>query len=833
MNGPTLFSVLARWATEQPEAAAILAPDQEAISFDDLVRRVEANRGQLERAGVAPGDRVALLSPLGPETAVAALSVACFAVCVPLNPALPAPEVAAALKETRAKALVVPTDQETVAEKVARILEIQTLDLRPEPADESRRGAWHGPDPTDVALIMRTSGSTARAKLVPITHAQIVARADKTRRLFDLRPSDRCLSLMPHYYVHGIHSGLMGPLMAGGSVVNPRSVDEETFFACLRLLKPTWYTAGATHHLNVLTWLEHRKAEHTLRFARSGSAALPVGALEELERRLGIPLIESLSASEAGTITSNPPNWSRKPGTVGTTPDDDIAVVDEQGRVLAPGHVGELLVRGLSVVSGYDGDPERTREKFRDGWFHTGDLAELDADGYLRLRGRLDDVINRGGEKISPQEVDAALLAHPAVERALTFAVPHPTLHSDVAAAVVPRAGMTVTQRELQRHLSEHLSPSKIPHRILLTEKLPTAESGKPQRRGAASYFGLTKASAPEPRRLLERALDRARRWVRRGPDSMLPLERSLMESWQRALGRNNLSVDDDFFLCGGDSLSAIRMIAMVEKDLRLTIPMQYLMEERSIRRLAQRLRHEPPGTPDVVGIRTTGSRRPIFAVCGRGGYVLRIVLVGRALGEDQPFYGLQPPGMNWESVGLTTVPQFAAHYIERIKTIQPNGPYRLIGTSFGGLVVYEMALQLQSAGDEVEFLGLVDTYPAKCLLDAQTDSDDARPSLEQGGKSSEIQAASSRVKRTHFLARKAYVLDRQFRGELIYFSCDKWTKKKRADRRHLWAHFATSVRVVPVPGKHGCFHLEPQFSVLSQRLREILDALSSTESAS
>ncbi|MEO2031396.1 MAG: AMP-binding protein [Planctomycetaceae bacterium] len=821
MNHATVYDVLAMRAMEQPEAAAILAPGQDGICFDELLRRIAANCNQLERANINRGDRVALVSPLGPETAVFTLSVASCAVCVPLSPNASVRESAATLKETHARALVVEAGRTAAAEEAARTLGIPVINLSADLYDGTPRCERQGPNPSDGALIMRTSGSSARPKLVPITHEQLLARADKTRRLVDLCSADRCLNLMPFYYMHAINSGLMGPLMAGGSVICPRTVDDETFFDCLRCLRPTWYTAGATHHLNILAWLKHRNVKHELRFARSGSAALPVSALKELERYLGVPVIESFSSTETGTITSNPASWQRKPGTVGITPDDDLAIVDEHGLELAPGQLGEIVVRGPTVVSGYEDSPEMTQAKFRDGWFHTGDLGNLDSDGYLRLRGRLDDVINRGGEKISPQEVDAVLLEHPAVQRALTFAVPHATLHSELVAAVVPQAGTHVTQRELRRYLSERLAPSKIPGRILLTEELPSTPTGKPLRRGAAEYFGHAASSSKSPL-MLVRALRSGRERARRFLGLMSPLERSLLDCCRRVLDRDNMGVDDDFFFCGGDSISALNLIVTVEKELHITIPLQYLMETRSASRLAQRLLRTPPAMPDVVAIRTTGGSRPIFAVPGRFGYVLRLLLIGRALGEDQPFYGLQPPGMNWESAGLSAIPEFAAHYIERITSIQANGPYRLLGTSFGGLVVYEMALQLQSAGHEVELLILVDTYPTTCLVNGHIDRVSARHEQETSGEISEVEVAGLCVANAHVRARDSYVMERQFQGELIYFAC-KDGGEASPDRRQLWSHFATRVRIVPVPGKHGSYHVDPQFSALCRRLRKIL----------
>jgi acyl-CoA synthetase (AMP-forming)/AMP-acid ligase II/thioesterase domain-containing protein/acyl carrier protein len=846
MQEAALYSALARWADEQPEAAAILAPGQDAICFGELVRRIDSIGDQLDGAGIQRGDRVALLSPGGPETAVILLSVACRTSCIPLNPGSSAPELAAALEETRARALIAPANRDALAREAARRLEIPLLNVAWNAAGEPRCGRPRGAGPSDVALLMRTSGSTARPKRVPITHEQIVARCDKTRRLLALRETDRCLNLMPLHYMHGINSGLTAPLLAGGSVICPPSFDEETFFDCLRSLRPTWYTAGATHHLNILAWLGYREPEHALRFARSGSAPLPVSAIQELERRLGVPVVESLSSTETGTITSNPTNGRRRPGTVGISLDADVAIVDEQGRALAPGRTGEIVVRGPCVVSGYDGDPELTRAKFRDGWFHTGDLGELDAEGHLRLRGRLDDVINRGGEKISPEEVDAALLAHPAVERALTFAVSHPTLQHDVAAAVVLRAGVRTTESRLRRSLSRHLPPSKIPRRILFTQDLPMTPSGKPLRRGAADHFGLTAASTTRSTPSLLGALRVAWRRMpgsraRAGHGGASPLEQTLLACWRRVLAQEDVGVDDDFFDRGGDSVSAVRLLQMIEKDLGVTIPLQYLMEGGSARNLARQLVDATPLRRDVVAIQAQGRRRPIFAVAGRLGHVMRLVPLGRSLGEDQPFYGLQPPGLDWEAAGPSTIQEFAAHYIEQIHAIQPAGPYRLLGTSFGGLVVYEMALQLQAAGHAVELLAIVDTNPATCRIDGRLRRDERLRKIRRSRREKlrrrwlrkirrwrerddfgHVEPAHEVVARAHVRAREVYVMERCFQGELVYFSCGEITDSP-LDRRGLWTFFATSSRVVPIPGPHGSFYLEPQLGALRRGLQEVL----------
>jgi acyl-CoA synthetase (AMP-forming)/AMP-acid ligase II len=308
----------------------------------------------------------------------------------------------------------------------------------------------------DIAFVLRTSGTTDRAKIVPMSHRNIVGQTGKSRRLLGLGPLDRCLNLMPLCYHHGLNSGLMTPLAAGCGTICPPGFDAETFIACMRTLSPTWYTAGFTHQQAILEWLQQRPhaiAGHRLRFARAGSGPLPDRVRVELEKILGAPLLDAYGSTETGLIAAHPLTGTRKPGSVGRSPDDDIGIMNDEGDLLGAGKEGEVVVRGDAVFTGYENDPAANRRVFRGGWYRTGDQGLIDNDGYLKLLGRRDDIINRGGEKISPREVDETLLLHDAVEQAVCFPVPHPTLHRDIAAAVVLRRGAHVTASDLRGFL--------------------------------------------------------------------------------------------------------------------------------------------------------------------------------------------------------------------------------------------------------------------------------------------------------------------------------------------------------------------------------------------
>ena len=819
---PTLYETLLAQARDRPGATAILAPGRPPLSFADLLDRLDDVRTALNTRGIGREDRVAVLASRGADIAVAQLGIASCSVCVPLNAGAPNVELIQSLANTKAKALMLAADAPVLLKEHARrtgvlLLEysagsdapIGKLHIEGDRAAAAIRGGFADAD--ELAFVLCTSGTTGRPKILPLRHRTVVARTVKQRRLYDLGPDDRCLNLMPLGYNHGINAGLICPLAAGGAVIAPSAFDEKTFFLCMREFLPTWYTAGFTYQQAILNWLQKRPdllAGHRLRFLRSGAGALPVAVGAALEDALGVPMLESYSTTETGTITAIPLSGPRKPGSVGLSPDDDVAIVDEDGAPLEAGMAGEVAVRGDIVFDGYENDADANRRAFRGGWFHTGDRGVIDADGYLRLLGRIDEVINRGGEKISPAEVDEALLTHEAVAQAISFPIPHPTLHQDIAAAVVPRPHAKVDQTQLRRFLAARLASYKVPRVIVCTAELPAGPTGKLSRKNMAAHFGLDVASA---------TLD--------GREPPTKLQEMLLELWREVLKRDDIGCDDDFFSAGGDSLSALDLLQRIEDELQYRLPLSILAEAPTVRKLEDRLEKDSLGSVNsVICVNAAGERPPLFAVFGRYGHVLRLLPILRSLGPDQPTYGLQPPNMDWGQAGCSTLPQMAAHYIREIKKLRPQGPYRLMGVSFGGIVVFEMAQQMQQRGDVVESLVLIDSAPPNCLFD---DGHYTMPPwvIDEGPPQSAIEALNRKVADSHLRARRDYVLDCRsgqslFHAELDYFCCMGNPVVAANDRRQLWQRLATRFRLMSLPGSHGDVDKEPQFSALRDALR-------------
>ncbi|MBX2998042.1 MAG: AMP-binding protein [Caldilineaceae bacterium] len=497
----TLWNLLRQSDTER---TALSSTDGISLSYAELRRQVEEIGHALYGVGIGRNDSVALVLPDGVTMAVAFLGVACAATAAPLNPGYRAEEFRFYLDDLKARIVLVPEDSSSPVRGIAADLGIPILEVGWRAGALQISGATpnaSAPDAPvqsdDVALILHTSGTTARPKLVPLTQRNLCASARHVAHSLALSAQDRCLNLMPLFHIHGLVAGLLAPLSAGGTVICPPSFSAADFFPWLATLRPTWYTAVPTMHQAILSRAAHHpeiREQARLRFIRSSSASLPPAMMVALEETFHAPVIEAYGMTEAAhQMASNPlPPGVRKPGSVGLPAGPEIGIMDEAGRLLPSGAMGEVVIRGENVMAGYLENPDANAVAFSDGWFRTGDEGRFDEDGYLFLTGRLKEIINRGGEKIAPREVDEVLLVHPAVAQAVTFATSHPQLGEEVAAAVVLKPGSAATAVELQRFAAAHLADFKIPRRIRFVDEIPKGATGKVQRIGLAERLKLT-----------------------------------------------------------------------------------------------------------------------------------------------------------------------------------------------------------------------------------------------------------------------------------------------------------------------------------------------------
>ena len=705
----TIHSSLLRHASASPESIALAAPGRLSLTYRGLAALVDEASADLARLGVAPGERVALVAPNGPEMASSFLAITSFAACAPLNPAYRAQEFAFYLEDLRARTLIVAEGMAADAVAAARNLGCRVIHLIPEASGPAGSFTLRGdpaetpapqfsPVPACEALVLHTSGTTSRPKLVPLSHANLVASARAIRASLELTPGDRCLNVMPLFHVHGLVAALLSSLDAGASVACCPGFTATRFFDWMNELEPTWYTAVPTMHRAVLdAAAQHAdiSGRRRLRFIRSCSAALPPSLMASLESAFGVPVIEAYGMTEAAhQIASNPlPPRTRKPGSVGVAAGPDIGIMDS-----------EVVLRGPNVTVGYEGNPDANVSAFTNGWFRTGDQGYLDAEGYLFLTGRLKELINRGGEKISPREIDEALLSHPAVAQAVAFAVPHSTLGEAVAAAVVLTSH--VEEAELRSHAAGRLAHFKLPERIFVLDGLPKGPTGKLQRIGLAEKLGITEADLRPASRTRSGEPPRNRR------------EEVLARCFAEVLSGKELpGIHDEFFaVLGGDSLRAAELISRVEEETGIAVLSESFFANPTVAGLAATLdKSHEDGSRLLVPIRAAGNLTPLVCIPGAHGNLAGFYHLARRVQPQRPVYALRIPRAAGPFARYR-VEDLAAAYFEELRARGPRGACVLLGVCSGAPLALELAHRLAGAGQPVPLVVMLDSYNAAAL---------------------------------------------------------------------------------------------------------------------
>ena len=437
------------------------------------------------------------------------------------------------------------------------------------------------------------------------------------------------------------------------------------------------------------------------------SGASRTAARGDLERVFAVPVIEAYGMTEAAhQIASGRVGDTSAPGSVGRAAGPEIAIVDDAGNPLPAGRRGEIVIRGANVMAGYLDNPDANSASFVDGWFRTGDEGRLAADGSLTITGRLKEIINRGGEKVAPTEVEEHLLSHPDVSDAAVFAVPHPTLGEDVGAVVVLRSNALVTAGALRQYVAEHLAPFKVPRRFVFADAVPKGPTGKVQRVGMATALGIE-----GPRRdrdvldIVEPRDDTERRIVAMFADVL-------------KLDAASVSVTDDFVELGADSLHLVELVSEIEREFGKEIPAAIFLTGATPEHLADFVRGDSDDVAAIVRIQPAGSRPPLFCVM-RAATLVTLRHFVPALGPDQPIYGIWMPAMHGNMEAAGGIEDIAATCRRAIAETGAGAPYYLFGYSLGGLVTYEMARQWSAEGESVDLVIMADTpcpapYPTR-----------------------------------------------------------------------------------------------------------------------
>lgn len=601
----TIFNGIEHQASLNPDAVALQASARPSLTYAALCDLIARTVVDLNEMGAGRGDRVAIVLPNGPEMATISLSVMAGAVAVPLNPDYKQPEFESCFTRLAPKLLIILAERDHPARLAAQTLGVPVVDvvISLEKAAGEFQLLWVMRESfpkkmtgttglSEQALILQTSGTTSRPKIVPLTQFNLLSSTKNLLRSLDLQPHDRVLHFLPMFHIGGIVDVLAAPLMSGGSVICAQSFSAPEFFRDLIDLRPTWTQAVPVMIREILenkNAYPHAVAEHTLRFVRSVSAPLPMDLMQDFEQAFAVPVIEIFGMTEtAGVITSNPLSpRARKPGSVGLPAGMEVKIVDDMDRPLPCNQIGQIVVRGENLMQGYENEPEENSRSFTEAGFHTGDLGYLDDEGYLYLKGRLKDMINRGGEKVTPQEIDQVLLSHPEVVDAACFAVPHPTLGEDVGAIVVLEQGATTSKEALLTFLRERLAFFKIPRVLYIGDKIPR-NNGKLQRNLLVEIYG---ANADET--------DTRPAYI--APQSLV--SKMLASMWVRILKVELVGMEDDFFSLGGDSLKAASFINELQQKWGDTIYVSSLFDVPTLAGYEKYLRqHYPELVAHVLG---------------------------------------------------------------------------------------------------------------------------------------------------------------------------------------------------------------------------------------
>lgn len=495
----TPTTLLGLLKTAAPDRIAVIQPELNVrLTYGALIHQVEAVASALAAAGVRRGDRVGMALPNGAANVVAFLAASMAGTAAPLNPAYKEEEFRFYLEDTSAKVLLLPPEGIDEARRAAGTVPIITVDMDAA-GTVSLAGVGHGqpvvmPALDEAALVLHTSGSTGRPKRVPLSHANMSISAGNVARSYNLTQDDVSVCVMPLFHVHGLVASTLATLSTGGTVVVPGKFSPLSFWGIAQEVGATWYSAVPTIHQLLLARVKpgapRPAGAAKLRFIRSCSASLPPQVMHDLEAAFGAPVLEAYGMTEAShQMSSNPlPPAAHLAGSVGRGTEVGITIRNGEGKVLPTGERGEVCIQGPNVTAGYENNPEANATAFFEGgWFRTGDQGFLDENGYLTLSGRLKEMINRGGEKISPREIDEVLLAHPAVSEAVCFGVPHATWGEEVAAAVQLRE--PVTEADLLAFCKERLADFKRPKKIHITDAIPRTATGKIQRRIVAQAY--------------------------------------------------------------------------------------------------------------------------------------------------------------------------------------------------------------------------------------------------------------------------------------------------------------------------------------------------------
>ena len=872
--------------SQDPDSPAIESPGYKPLTFRDLREQIAYTVQSLNAQGFRPNDRIAIIMPDGPHTAVAILGVMAGFTAVPFNTQYKKPEYDEFFSSIGIKAVLVQKGEDTAAIAVAAAQKIPVLEIScsretaglftliPE-GEIKGTGAIYATQ-QDIAAIKLTTGTTAKSKYVPVSQRRFFAGMQMLNASSSLDNTDKNLHFLPLDTGFGFESALGSSLLTGGSLICLKEFMPSDFPNLLSTCRPTYYWGGPAHHQALLQELQtvprNQRKNHSLRWIYSGSAAISPKVRQDLESFLGIRVIDVYVMSEAYISM----NYPYKQGSVGIPFIGELEIRNDEDHALLAGQHGEIVVRGELVFDGYLNAPEENAAAFRDGWFRTGDIGYVDEEGYLFLTGRKKEMINKGGRKIAPAEVDAVLMSHPGVEEAMAFRIPDPLLGEDIAAMVIRKTDR-VSEQDLRQYCLDHLAPFKVPRRILFARNIPKNALGKPLREeGAAQWSDAASLTDQLGEKSGQENI----------PGRSMN-EETLQHLWKDILDLPDISPDADFFLCGGNSLTAIELLIRIQREYHVSLPPDTIYRYPTIHEQAVLLQKKVVTAkeyhPLIVPLREEGNLTPLFCIHPLGGWMDHYLKILPAIDRSRPVFGIRGRGLAPGETLPRTVEETAREQVDAIRTVQRTGPYHLLGFSNGGIIAYELACQLQERGETLAYLGLIDVsvpatevryfktlaamlFPGRTLgripayferhLKAHPDSRiyafiirsmqavfhgllfrSPSKSLPESVYDIHASVHTKENSLAHFpkeshpnmkvqLNASRMYLPHTFKGDIMLFSTGPDPILFPGDPTRGWgSKISGTCTVIAVPGDHANLFNEPQLAVLVEKIRSVLGA--------
>ncbi|PGH16424.1 hypothetical protein AJ79_01755 [Helicocarpus griseus UAMH5409] len=514
-----MSTTLANSFTGDRAATAVIVPGKPepvTISYQRLHSDVLSFQAKLASLGISPGAAVSIALPNSYEFIVSFLAASWQrAIAAPLNPAYKQEEFEFYIDDLSSALTLVPKgafDKDQPAVRAARKYHAAIAecywDGKQLALDVKEEGKLAGKgnlkkevaQPDDIALVLHTSGTTGRPKAVPLTHRNLTRTMKNIQATYNLTEKDRTLLVMPLFHVHGLLAAFLAPLLSGGSVIVPEKFSASSFWSEFTTYQANWYTAVPTIH-QILLKTPLPNPMPNIRFIRSCSSPLSPKTFHELEKAFNAPVLEAYAMTEAAhQMTSNPlPPGKRQPGTVGMGQGVEVKILDQNENEVVQGSEGEICIRGENVTKGYLNNPAANKSSFtKTGFFRTGDQGKKDQDGYVIITGRIKELINKGGEKISPIELDNTIAHNPDVAEAVSFAIPDAHYGEDIGVAIVLKKKGSASEETLRSWIALKVAKFKVPKKMWILPEIPKTATGKIQRRKVAE--AMLKKETPSPK---------------------------------------------------------------------------------------------------------------------------------------------------------------------------------------------------------------------------------------------------------------------------------------------------------------------------------------------